>query len=185
MAIPSSACFDYAVVLSQHSTGSWHGRAKPAANAAVHPGLAGDEPDVELAGGVLTLKRTDASKGNPQDAFRGVPASMLRFRVGRAIEAVAQDGDVLTVLRGGTGDLAATLARGDDFQIGVGAITGLVRRTTSIAIEEDPRAARPTPTTPLRKRTSPVHPDARARAPHRPPDSTSSARGRHRQLPPQ
>lgn len=141
MAIPVSACFNYAVVLSQHSTGSWRGRAKPAADAAVPPGLAGDAPDVELAGGVVTLKRTDASKGNPGDTFGRVPTSIARFRVGHAIEAIARDGDVLTVLRGGTGDLAATLARGDDFQIGVGAITSLVRRTTSIAIEEDPRAA--------------------------------------------
>ncbi len=142
MAIPAASQFDYRVVLKRDSSDGWRGRAESTANTGFHPGFAGDRPEIELAGGVISLWRTESWVGrqlNPHYRSWGEPASKVMVRVGRAIEAFVEDGDRLSVTRGGTTDLSVALFRGDALLIGLGAIAGK-HPGTGLIIEEDPRA---------------------------------------------
>jgi hypothetical protein len=66
------------------------------------------------------------------------PPSEVSFRIGNAVEAVVEEDDVLRVCRWGTGDLALTLHRRGEPQVGLGAISS-VDLGQDIGIDEDPR----------------------------------------------
>ena len=102
----------------------------------------GDQPTVTLAGGVITLTRQTSILDLFNSNYRNGdnPAKWASFRVGSALEAVIEDGDVLRVSRFGTGDFAATLFRGGDFILGLGALRWMPL-PDGMSIEEDPRAA--------------------------------------------
>ena len=137
MAIPAASCFDYEATLTRSRSGGWTGRAVPRPNQSVHPGLVGDQPTLVLAGGIVTLRSTKSRFSLDYQAW-GAPAS-VSFRVGDALEAVAQEGDLLCVSRGGTTDLSTTLCRSNDLVMGLGAVTHR-RLGTGVTIQEDPRA---------------------------------------------
>lgn len=142
MAIARSGCFDYTVRLHRRSPNAWGGRAAASADQSLHPGLAGERPEIELVNGGITIASTESwirRRTSPHYRDWGPPASTVRVAVGPAFEAVAREGDVLTIYRAGTGDLAATLVRGDDLQLHVGSISAALANT-GIVIEEDPRA---------------------------------------------
>lgn len=68
----------------------------------------------------------------------GPPASMVTIQVGDLIGAVAQDADVLTVFRAGTGDLGISLRRHDALVLGIGAVD-VADLMSSACIDLDPR----------------------------------------------
>ena len=104
-------------------------------------GIVGEQPTVTLAGGVITLTRQTSILDLFNSNYRNGdnPAKWASFRVGSALEAVIEDGDVLRVSRFGTGDFAATLFRGGDFILGLGALRRMPL-ADGMSIEEDPRA---------------------------------------------
>jgi hypothetical protein len=131
--------FTYTAVIHKDQTGTWRGRAHAAQDAARHPGLAGDQPQLELIDGTLTITCTESrssQRRNPHYARWGAPASAVRLAVGDVPEAVARDGDELTIDRTGTGDCAFQLRTEGELNVGLGAI----RNDGGIKIEEDPRA---------------------------------------------
>src|SRR5712671_2136213 len=139
MAIPASGQFFYEAIVNSVFGGGWRGLASPQTDGSRHPGLVGDRPQLELGSGVLTLRRTEP-KGPPLDRHYetcGPSASQVSFRVGAALEAVIQDGDRVSVLRGGTADLGVEVFRGEDALMGLGVVRD---RFGSLIIEEDPRA---------------------------------------------
>lgn len=136
--IAPSGCFTYTVIL-QGSPGRWHGLAQPASDPARHPGVVGDQPQLELVDGTLTLKCSESwisRKRNRHYSEWGPPASEVRLAVGGVVEAVARHGDVLTVYRTGTGDCGVELRTGGELKTSLGAVRG----DEAIRIEEDPRA---------------------------------------------
>ena len=141
MAIPAASCFDYEAPLTRSRSGGWTGLAVPTANQSVHPGLAGDQPTLELAGGTVTLRRTESVLGRFKSHHQswGTSPSQVSFRVGEALEAVVEDGDLLCVSRGGTTDLSATLCRSNYLVMGLGAVAHR-RLGPGVTIQEDPRA---------------------------------------------
>jgi hypothetical protein len=141
MSIPGSSQFNYTVVVNRTSSGAFRGRATPGGDNARHPGLVGDQPHVELTDGVVNLYRSESAvhaldEHHGSERCRALRAS---FRVGEALDAIVEDGDVLRVSRGGTTDLAATLFRHDDLLMGLGAVGGR-RLGPRITVEVDPRA---------------------------------------------
>lgn len=141
MAIPPCGTFEYEALLTRTRSGAWGGRAAPAPKDARHPGLAGDSPMVEIAGGLLTLRCTESPLRFVKRHYRewGPPASRVGFRIGDALEAVMEDGDRCRVSRDGSGDSGLTLFRGDDLVMALGAVTRHLLEGR-IGIEEDPRA---------------------------------------------
>lgn len=141
MAISSAGLFNHELVIARDASGAWSGEAAPRREGARHPGLVGEQPQVTLSGGVVTLRR----RASILDLFnshcrRGDNlAGRASFRVGDALEAVAEDGDLLRVARFGTGDFAATLFRRGHLVIGLGALLA-TPLGDAISIEEDPRA---------------------------------------------
>lgn len=97
MAIPISCQFDYTVVVNRTCSRALRGRATAAADSARHPGLVGDQPDLELTSGVVHLYRSE-SPVRALDAHHGswgCPASRASFRVGEALDAIVEDGDLV------------------------------------------------------------------------------------------
>ena len=142
MAIPLAGLFNHELVVARDASGTWTGQAAPMADASRHPGIVGEQPTVTLAGGVITLTRQTSILDLFNSNYRNGdnPAKWASFRVGSALEAVIEDGDVLRVSRFGTGDFAATLFRGGDFILGLGALRWMPL-PDGMSIEEDPRAA--------------------------------------------
>ncbi len=154
MSISPAGVFRYTAALRRGQSGAWVGRAE-ASDPARHPGLAGDQPEMTIPSGVLTLRRTGVEPvldrtmrelpggrrvsallhGLRQTLHRtptpsaslydrwGPPASTVTIHVGDLIEAVVEDGDVLTVFRADTGDLGLVLRRGDAILLGIGAVS--------------------------------------------------------------
>jgi hypothetical protein len=138
--VAPSGCFSYTAVIHKEQTGAWRGRAHAAQDLARHPGLAGNQPQLELVDGTLTITCTESWSSwrrNPHYARWGAPASEVRLAVGGVSEAVARDGDELIVHRTGTGDCFFQLRAEGELKVGLGAIHG----DDAIRIEEDPRAA--------------------------------------------
>ena len=94
MAIPSASCFDYEATLTRSRSGGWTGRAVPRPNQSVHPGLVGDQPTLVLAGGIVTLRRPSPFFRSNLITNHGEHPPRVSFRVGEALEAVAQEGDL-------------------------------------------------------------------------------------------
>lgn len=141
MAIPLAGCFHYTTVIREQSAGAWRGRAQPAPDDSRHPGLAGDQPEIALVEGVVTLTRMESEsslRNNPHYQRFRVPSPLVKFRIGEALERVVRPGDTLSVFRFGTGDLGATLLREERLLIGLGFIGS--RPAPHVIIEEDPRA---------------------------------------------
>jgi hypothetical protein len=130
MVMPRSGCFAHRAVLRRQD-GRWRGRAQSNQE---HDGLIGDAPEVELAAGVVTLRRTS---GAARRSVSRAPA-VVGVRAGAAMEAVLRDGDELAVHRAGTGDLGAALFRNGELILAVGAVEALVV-AAGFRIEIDPR----------------------------------------------
>jgi hypothetical protein len=142
MAIHLARQFYYEAIVRKTAPGVWGGQAAAGPPDGLHPGLAGDRPRLEVTGGAVILHRTEPATGrlNPDVQDWKRPVTRVAFRIGQAVEAVIHEGDVLSVLRGGTTDLGLALTRSDEFIIGLGAIDAR-RLRPGITIEEDPRAA--------------------------------------------
>ena len=140
MSIAAAGHFDYAVFLTRDA-GKWIGRAARGIRDSGHPGLVGTRPNLELSDGMVTLHRTESAihVAVTYTQFER-PARLVSIPVGALLEAVAKEGDLLRLRRGGTGDIGITLFRGDDFLMGLGAVVGLQLAPT-MTIHEDPRAA--------------------------------------------
>ncbi|HEY7475309.1 MAG TPA: hypothetical protein VH679_09890 [Vicinamibacterales bacterium] len=136
MVIHPSGLFDHTAVLRRDHTGVWRGRAGPNEQDET---LVGDTPQVELAGGTLTLVRTQFEWPGVFRRDRDPLTARVALPVGPAFEAVLQDEDEIRTLREGTGDLAATLTRNGQLQIALGAVHGLLA-SAGITVEMDPRA---------------------------------------------
>lgn len=137
--ISPSGCFTYSTVIRRGSDGRWEGRALAAVDGTRHPGLVGDQPQLELLRGLLTLRRSESwfsRKRNRHYAQWGSPASTVRLPVGEVIEAVASEGDHLIARRTGTGDCGVELRRGGELKVGLGAVQG----DEWLAVQDDPRA---------------------------------------------
>jgi hypothetical protein len=112
MAIHSSGQFHYSATVHRSPDGVWRGHADTASTPRVHPGLAGDEPHVELSDGMLRLHRTDGDPSESALPSRD-PAAAIRqvsLPVGR-LDTVLEDGDRLLVSRGPTADVALIVVR--------------------------------------------------------------------------
>ena len=115
MSIAAAGHFTYEIVLTK-SAGEWSGRAAPPSSDSAHPGLVGVRPELELSNGVITLRRTESARRVAMAyAECQRPATWISFRIGAALETVAEDGEAWSVFRGGTGDIGMTLFRGDEF----------------------------------------------------------------------
>src|SRR5215212_4078419 len=106
MAIPLSGQFTYRAVMNRSSDGTWRSRAERGTEKGLHPGLAGEQPHVELADGVLRFRKSDRvlSFWKRHGRDWGPTATEIAFEVGRLADAI-EEGDVLLASRGGTTDL--------------------------------------------------------------------------------
>lgn len=141
MAIPSSGCFDYSVVVGRDGP-TWRGSGETLSKPSLHPGLAGGRPSIEVAKGLITLRSTESwlgAKINSHFRLWGPPASLVRFAIGPAPETVLEAGDVLKLSRHATGDLAVSVHSGESLKISLGAV-GPYHLSPEISVEEDPRA---------------------------------------------
>ncbi len=122
---------------------SWCGRALPSKDLSRHPGFAGEQPNLTLEAGVVRLDSTESAHSlatNPHYARWGSPPPRIEFGVGSSLEAVAEEGDLVSVYRFGTADLAATLMRNGRLIVALGSVAGLPLGS-EISLTEDPRAA--------------------------------------------
>jgi uncharacterized Zn ribbon protein len=98
---------------------------------------------LELKAGTITLRSTESwlsRHRNTHYRTSGQPASEVSFQVGDAVAASLQDGDTLTVFRGGATELALTVVRQGTLQAAIGAVSHKPLDPDT-RIEEDPRAA--------------------------------------------
>ncbi len=105
MAIHSSSLFDVEAPLRRRASGGWIAGAVPGGVRGFF-NFWGDEPTIELAGGVVSILR---------------PAR-TPFRVGPLPEAVAADGDRLRVSRCSSGELGVALLRDARVVLALGAL---------------------------------------------------------------
>ena len=89
--------------------------------------------------GVLTIRRQRSTLDVFNRHYRShPPQDGFAFRVGEALEAVVQDGDLLRATRHATTDLSVSLFRGDDLLVGLGAVNSR-QLGPGMTFEEDPR----------------------------------------------
>ena len=106
-----------------------------------HPGAVGICPEIRLAGGVVTLRRTQGAETetNPHYEMWGPPMGEVSIPVGPCPEQVLNDGDVLTVSRWGAADVALIVRRRGALVAALGAVAHAACGP-EVQIEEDPRA---------------------------------------------
>lgn len=138
MAIGPLGQFDYRVTVTRSDAG-FTGTALSGSPDRRHPGIVGERPTIELREGDIILQRRWpdrlAGRVRYKERFR-TPLSSVSLSVGELLHRVTLDGDVLRVVRGGTGDVGLTLTRSGELLVGFGAVAGML---PGISIEDDPR----------------------------------------------
>jgi hypothetical protein len=123
MAIPRSSGFDYHTVLHAVGDHAWAGRADDDASES----LLGHRPSVTVTSGLVTLTRKARSGLVPAASFDG----------GEALDAVLQEGDVLSCWYTGTAEIGLSVTRAGSLLLALGALDDV--SSAGITIELDPR----------------------------------------------
>jgi hypothetical protein len=141
MAIPPSGTFNYTARLRLKAPGRLQGRAEPS-NPRYHPGMLGNRPAIELAGGVVTVRTRESWLSQRLNShYRSFPlrTSAFSIRVGAVVASIVEDGDVLGIGRDPCGELSVRIYRNDALLAAFGAVAGTLLKGHA-TVEEDPRA---------------------------------------------
>ena len=127
MAIPPWTCFNYRTILHAMGDHAWTGSADDDGA----DSLLGHQPSVKVISGRVTLTRS--SHAAPSRSL----ALAASFDGGDALDALLQEGDVLSCWLGGTAEIGLSVTRAGSLLLGLGALPD--PPGAGITLEYDPR----------------------------------------------
>jgi hypothetical protein len=123
--ISPAGVFDYECQVDFRAPDMWRGTAIPPVDRSEHPGLVGVSPEIQIAGGTLTLLQREGwfSVLSCRHYRKWcAPAAAASAAVGGALGRALRQWDTLRVTRDGCGGISAMVRRNGQLIIAIGAV---------------------------------------------------------------